>query len=307
MIKSSTPPPTTDQPTTNVPKRRLGFIRIAAGVIALGGVATGIVLLPPWPKQTEPIHGTHTGSQGTQQTPPKPPPAPKKEFDTLTAITFANDRGTTYVLARDVAKILGDQVEVSPDKKNLTIDKEVFSPYRKLFAGDALIPIREIKRFQGVLVEDPATHELVVTVPQGEFRVKVGEKRIEVDKATQELTAYQGDIVVIKTKVSTGRPGHGTPSGDFVTGPDKEIIHYSHKYNDAPMPFAIQVHDDVFLHGYTSVPRFPASHGCVRIPLNHKNPAKYLFGWAGTGIPTKIFGTFDWEAYAKRRHRKRRH
>lgn len=229
----------------------------------------------------------------------------RPRLEPMTAITFADDRGTTYILARELAQRLGEPIELVDKEKAVMIGDKKVEKFRRLFLGDALIAVRDVSLFEGTLADNPDTHELTITLPQGEFLVSVGKKRIEVDKATQELTGYQGDIVVIKTNISTGRPGHNTPNGEFVTGP-KERIHYSHKYDNAPMPYAIQVNGDVFLHGYSSVPSYPASHGCVRIPLGRKNPAKYLYGWAERGIDTKIFGTFSWEDHEKRRRHKRR-
>jgi lipoprotein-anchoring transpeptidase ErfK/SrfK len=36
------------------------------------------------------------------------------------------------------------------------------------------------------------------------------------------------------------------------------------------------------------VPRYPASHGCIRVPLNEGNPAKFFFEWANLGIPVEV-------------------
>lgn len=251
----------------------------------------------------QPQGGQTNGTWQTQkvETPPAAKPA-KPELDAIGAVTFGDERGTTYVLARDLAARMGSQVFLSPDEKTLTLDEKEFTKFRRTYVGDVLIPLREVTKFQGVFFVDPTSNQLRVTMPQGEFAVEVGKKRIDVDQSTQELNAYQGNILVIKTNVSTGRPGHHTPNGDFQTGP-KERMHYSHKYNDAEMPYAIQVNGDVFLHGYTSVPSYPASHGCVRIPLGRKNPARYLFGWVERGIDTKIHGEYSWE---RRSHRKRR-
>ena len=243
-------------------------------------------------------------AQSEQVPPATAQTAPAKpQLDPITAVTFADNIGTTYIFARDVAKILNDPVEMTPDGKSLTIGEKKVEKFRRLYGGDALIPVRDIVQFDGTLYADPITRELTVTLPQGEFIVTVGKKRIEVDKATQELTAFQGDIVVMKTNISTGRPGHNTPNGEFETGPVKERMHYSRKYDNAPMPYSIQVNGDIFFHGYSSVPSYPASHGCIRIPLGRKNPARYLYGWAETGIETKIFGSFSWETRRRKGRR----
>ena len=59
------------------------------------------------------------------------------------------------------------------------------------------------------------------------------------------------------------------------------------------MPYSVQVNGNVFVHGFSSVPRFPASHGCIRVPLDNGNPAKQFFEWVEPGTPIEITG--HWE------------
>jgi L,D-transpeptidase catalytic domain len=121
------------------------------------------------------------------------------------------------------------------------------------------------------------------TVPSG------GPKRVVVDKTTQELTAYEGDKVVLRTRVSTGRMGRRTPSGKYTAGV-KWRIHYSRLYDNAPMPYSVHVNGNYFIHGFSSVPDRPASHGCIRVPLTGDNPAKRFYEWVETGTPIEITG-----------------
>ena len=209
------------------------------------------------------------------------------------------------MLARTLAERLALDLDLDKDEKVLTIGQQKLEQLRRLHAGNIIIPIREIEKFSGTI--EPTQDEDRVNVQCNGivFDVVVGKKRIEVDKALQELTAFQGDVVVLKTNVSTGRPGHNTPNGEFTTG-SKERMHYSHKYNDAEMPYAVQVNGDVFFHGYPSVPPYPASHGCIRMPLGPNSPAKYLFGWVTRGVDVKIFGTFSWETRHSRRKQKKK-
>ena len=108
----------------------------------------------------------------------------------------------------------------------------------------------------------------------------------------QELRAWQGDRLVLETRVSSGRPGHDTPTGSFTAGPLKRPMLISKKYNDAEMPWSVQVRGDVVIHGYPSVPPRAASHGCVRLPLTGANPAHWFYTWVETGTPIEIAD--DW-------------
>ena len=82
---------------------------------------------------------------------------------------------------------------------------------------------------------------------------------IEVDKRRQLLFLIRGGRVVLVSHVSTGATGN-TPVGRWrvyrkVTGWDW-VLWY-------PMYFL----RGFAIHGYPSVPAYPASHGCVRIPM----------------------------------------
>jgi len=100
-----------------------------------------------------------------------------------------------------------------------------------------------------------------------------GPLQIYVSKADQTLTVYDGDVVVATSKVSTGKPGHTTPSGIFSIL-EKRKYHESNLYSNAPMPFMQRLTwSGIALHE-GKVPNHPASHGCVRLPNGF---AKSLF------------------------------
>jgi len=113
-----------------------------------------------------------------------------------------------------------------------------------------------------------------------------GPKRVEIDLTAQMLRAYEGNRVVMKTHISSGR-NRATPTGSFRAG-WKDADHYSSLFNNAPMPWSVQVRGDIFIHGFTSVPDYPASHGCIRMPLTGNNPARRFFQWVEAGTPIRI-------------------
>ena len=86
-----------------------------------------------------------------------------------------------------------------------------------------------------------------------------GGDHIEVDKTRQVLFLVRGGRVVLISHVSTGATGN-TPVGTWhvyrkVIGFDW-VLHY-------PLYFL----RGFAIHGYPDVPAYPASHGCVRIPM----------------------------------------
>ena len=112
---------------------------------------------------------------------------------------------------------------------------------------------------------------------------------IAVDKSTQQMTVDVDGVRRWTWPVSTGLPGHDTPSGSY-TAFRMEADHYSKEWDDAPMPHSIfftykghAIHGS-FVAGHIGS---PASHGCVR--LAPENAAKLYELVEAQGLPnTKV-------------------
>ena len=90
---------------------------------------------------------------------------------------------------------------------------------------------------------------------------------------------YRNGIAIGVSTISSGKPGKDTPTGVF-TILQKNKDHKSNLYNNAPMPYMQRLTwDGIALHGGT-LPGYPASHGCVRLP--HPFAAK-VYGITRTG------------------------
>lgn len=88
---------------------------------------------------------------------------------------------------------------------------------------------------------------------------------IVVSVPKQQAKVYKGDKVVATTRVSTGKPGHSTPSGIYSII-QKNRRHFSNLYGNAPMPYMQRITwSGIALHQGV-VPGYPASHGCIRLP-----------------------------------------
>jgi lipoprotein-anchoring transpeptidase ErfK/SrfK len=90
---------------------------------------------------------------------------------------------------------------------------------------------------------------------------------VNIDKSTQEATVFVDGVEQYNWKVSTGKPGHITPSGTY-TATSMNEIWYSKEWDNAPMPHAVFfMKDGHAIHGTTEVKNLgkPASHGCVRL------------------------------------------
>ncbi len=212
-----------------------------------------------------------------------------QEATMLDGITFATEKGTIYVPVKEVGYAMAWPMR-SEGKKFFINEKEI-QVSKHLLDGTRLMPVRNLKHL-GFMVEPETENEVSLAFEGRQFLVRVGEKRIEINKRTQKLRAFQGDRVVAETRVSTGRRGHTTPSGQFTAGPEKSRMRYSRKYDNSPMPWSVQIYGGVFMHGYTSVPKYPASHGCIRLPLWGGNAARWLWNWVDLGTPIRIGN--DW-------------
>jgi lipoprotein-anchoring transpeptidase ErfK/SrfK len=95
----------------------------------------------------------------------------------------------------------------------------------------------------------------------------------------QRVTVYDSNGVVSVAPISTGMPGHPTPTGIF-TILEKNRTHYSNLYAGAPMPNMQRITwSGIAMHA-GALPGYPASHGCIRLPYGY---SKRLFGLTKLG------------------------
>jgi hypothetical protein len=93
-----------------------------------------------------------------------------------------------------------------------------------------------------------------------------GPVAILVSLPEQMAHVYRDGIEIGVTTVSTGRPGHRTPTGVFVIL-QKDKHHHSSIYHHASMPNTQRLTwGGVCLHA-GGLPGYPSSHGCVHLPL----------------------------------------
>ncbi len=111
-----------------------------------------------------------------------------------------------------------------------------------------------------------------------------GPVEVVVSIPLQIAYVYRSGTLIGVTTVSTGRPGHRTPTGRFPIM-EKHREHYSNLYNNAPMPFMQRLTmGGIALHA-GQIPGRPASHGCVRLPLAF---ARHLFSVTTVGANVHI-------------------
>jgi hypothetical protein len=109
-------------------------------------------------------------------------------------------------------------------------------------------------------------------------RIRSG-THIEVDKTRQVLFEVRRGKVVSVSRVSTGATGN-TPVGHW------HVYSKAPGYNSLGMYYSMYFLRGFALHGYDPVPTYPASHGCVRMPLWF---APRLYSRWGLGASVYVF------------------
>jgi len=111
-------------------------------------------------------------------------------------------------------------------------------------------------------------------------------KRIEVLLDKQVALLIRDGRVRRVIAVSTGAPGYDTPAGSFRVF-RKEVRSWSYPYS-VWLPYASYFNRGIAFHGYASVPTYPASHGCVRVPFAFM---REVYRFAAKGTPVRVTAT----------------
>ena len=132
----------------------------------------------------------------------------------------------------------------------------------------------------GPLALKPGDYRWAASIPAE------GETKVVIDLLSQLFYVYRGDSLVGVATISSGKKGRETPLG-FWAVMNKQKLGHSRKYENAPMPF-MQMYDPkgIAFHAGQN-PGYPASHGCVRLPLKF---AEKLFGMTKIGTKVVIEG-----------------
>ena len=138
-----------------------------------------------------------------------------------------------------------------------------------------------------------------------------GSPKIVVNISEQKAYFYKGKRLVGETTVSTGKPGFSTPPGRYHVI-SKDVDHVSSEFGDyvddygnvvksnidvrkdpqprgthfdgARMPYCMHFNGGYAMHeGY--VPRYAASHGCIRLP---EGMAEHFFDASPEGTPVIV-------------------
>src|SRR5579862_3457215 len=130
---------------------------------------------------------------------------------------------------------------------------------------DALYAFQKVNRLSRTGIADAATWRALAKQVVARPRFTTPSFHVEVNKPLQVLYVVRGGQVAQILPVSTaGLPGRFTPDGSFTVY--RKVLGFD------PSPLGTLYDPSYFtggyaIHGNPSVPPYPASHGCVRVPM----------------------------------------
>ena len=161
--------------------------------------------------------------------------------------------------------------------------------------GHAVMAFQKVSGLERTAKATPEVLEAIAKAGEpGPMLASGGANRVEIDLKRQVLQLYKGGALVRTLSVSTGNNKRYcvkgdcdvavTPGGSFkVTRRIRglRVSRLGELYN--PLYF----NGGIAMHGSASVPAYPASHGCVRVPMNS---SLWLFDHVPNGTPVYVIG-----------------
>ena len=103
-------------------------------------------------------------------------------------------------------------------------------------------------------------------------------RHVEVDISRQVMALVEDGEATDVFHVSTG--AGGTPTGQW------QFYSYGPGYNAKGMYYSIYYDGNYATHGFSSVPTYPASHGCTRNPIPYST---FIYDWIDLGDTIYVY------------------
>jgi hypothetical protein len=143
-----------------------------------------------------------------------------------------------------------------------------------------IMALRKVHGFDWTESYHPDLFELLLRGREARFEPAHGEpgRHVEVDVSRQVMALVEDGVATDVFHVSTG--SGGTPRGEW-TFYDKVP-----GYNAIGMYYSAFYDGDYATHGYSSVPTYPASHGCTRNPIPY---SIFIYDWIDVGDTIYVY------------------
>ena len=138
---------------------------------------------------------------------------------------------------------------------------------------------------------------------------QAGSLKVSVDLTNQRMHVKEHGETIYSWPISSGRSGYRTVTGTFKPK-WMTRMHYSRKYDNAPMPNAIFFHGGYAIHGTYATGRLgsPASHGCVRLSPGNAKTLYNLVSQHGRGNTSiSVYGSARDRSYVAKKNSNKRY
>ena len=148
--------------------------------------------------------------------------------------------------------------------------------------GFAVMAFRKVNGMKRTFNASPGIFRKLAA-GRGAFHLKYpgAGKHVEVDISKQVMVLAKHGKPQYTFHVSTGAAGTPTIRGHYA------FYRRDAGYNSEGMYYSVYWHNGYAIHGYHSVPPYPASHGCVRNPIPE---SKFIYNWVSLGMSIYTYG-----------------
>ncbi len=159
----------------------------------------------------------------------------------------------------------GDLVKwVETRLATLTYDRGAIDGVFDEATSTAIMAFQKVERMSRTGVCDSATLDRLLSAGPPVLRYTRSGNWVEVDLTRQVLMLAQSGVLVKTIPISSGASGMSTPTGEY------RILYKSWGWVQVPLGWMYSpsyFKPSYAIHGSSSVPAWPASHGCVRTPV----------------------------------------
>ena len=146
--------------------------------------------------------------------------------------------------------------------------------------GDAVLAFRKVQGMFRTTTVDAAVWRALASPRVPRVRSKAGGFHVEVNQTLQVLLTVRDGAITNILHVSTGKPSTPTRDGSFSVWRKVNGFSVGHLYYPSYFDGRRAV------HGWTEVPPYAASHGCVRVPYWN---ARFMYGLMPVGTRVLVY------------------
>jgi lipoprotein-anchoring transpeptidase ErfK/SrfK len=157
-------------------------------------------------------------------------------------------------------------------------------PHFTVTTARAVIAFRKVNKMKRITSASKKVFRMLFA-GEGGFKLRypdagAGGKHVEFDWSRQVLVLARGGTPVRIYHASSGKPSTPTVFGTF---------HFNRRQagtNAHGMVWTTYFFGGYAIHGYSSVPTYAASHGCIRVPIPN---AHSIYRWLNLGDPIFVY------------------